>query len=584
MTELSSLPRPPSGPAHHDRASNKEQSLVPLELLQNQRRGSITDPSLHAASPPNFRHHQNDQLQHDPLLSKSDSRPPPSFVFGDATPHRPDSEQIRKLLHSPSADSSDNRGREEQQGSYASASRSLPSPATEASRTSNESDRMMVDEIRQGGEQQMGSSRDILRGPQHFDYNMRRHSIAVGQDAHSQSGTIGTKRKMSTDRGAFPPVGEEIDPQLGGPGIPSIMEMEADAPHPKRRNSVNPLAMAQMSLNDRRNSTDARAGPPQWWANERRDSNPPILQNVPPPGMSGYHPGFSGDNQPHGRPPASIASFSWNANHPADHVPPMPMSNDGESNIGGPPRPGDSNNPPSQLAMMPPMTYMPDRRMSVPNTLTNPAPTTTRVLRSRSRPPSRMRGSDGDSPNQSAASPTQDADFSAAQHSPQPSSSGKKDQGSTPYSRSPELRISHKLAERKRRKEMKELFDELRDQLPADRGMKASKWEILSKAIDFVTQLKQSHQDMAREIEMLRQELDAVRQGGMPSFAPGAPTHVVYAQGPPPTSYPPPNQQHPPLQQHGSQPISRPGSSQNVYSAPSQQPGQNGIPRPEGPS
>ncbi len=28
---------------------------------------------------------------------------------------------------------------------------------------------------------------------------------------------------------------------------------------------------------------------------------------------------------------------------------------------------------------------------------------------------------------------------------------------------------------------MKDLFDELREQLPADRGMKASKWEILSK-------------------------------------------------------------------------------------------------------
>jgi hypothetical protein len=30
---------------------------------------------------------------------------------------------------------------------------------------------------------------------------------------------------------------------------------------------------------------------------------------------------------------------------------------------------------------------------------------------------------------------------------------------------------------------MKDLFDELRDQLPADRGMKASKWEILSKGM-----------------------------------------------------------------------------------------------------
>lgn len=60
------------------------------------------------------------------------------------------------------------------------------------------------------------------------------------------------------------------------------------------------------------------------------------------------------------------------------------------------------------------------------------------------------------------------------------SSSSKKD---SPYARSPEMRVSHKMAERKRRKEMRDLFDELRDCMPVERGMKASKWETLTAAV-----------------------------------------------------------------------------------------------------
>lgn len=160
-----------------------------------------------------------------------------------------------------------------------------------------------------------------------------------------------------------------------------------------------------------------------------------------------------------------------------------------------------------------------------------------------------------------------------------------KDLGGSPYSRSPELRVSHKLAERKRRKEMAQLFDELRDALPVDRGLKSSKWEILSKgaarlrfsasdtdalsrpfadlpisrqiAVDYIVSLKEHNSELARDNTMLRDHF------GLP---PGPQAPAVGMSNSPPESAYGPTQPAPPPPQHQHQ--SAPSTHDSPHHSP----------------
>ncbi|KAK7208053.1 hypothetical protein BZA70DRAFT_33574 [Myxozyma melibiosi] len=79
--------------------------------------------------------------------------------------------------------------------------------------------------------------------------------------------------------------------------------------------------------------------------------------------------------------------------------------------------------------------------------------------------------------------------------------------GPGPYSRSPELRQTHKIAERRRRQDMSTLYDDLKRILPEEKGAKSSKHDILSRAVNVIKNIQTFTDDMQQEINELRSKL-----------------------------------------------------------------------------
>jgi len=423
--------------------------LAPLQFLQSHRRGSITDPKLHAAPKPPLLCLPGPipgDLHYNPLV--------PTF------PHDLSGGSTRMATSAIATSVADTKTRNK---------RSLR-PAEDAG-----------EHIERVISTPEGARRLISR------LNCTAFTPAINTDnPHKPPRPIaGKKRKQPGSE-----LPQHIDPKL---------VMDEEERKPKRRMSGLP----------------AREGPE---------------------GPEGDRPG--GDTWPtHGMPDLESGTQPMDTNETVEAAPAHPTFDPSQ---------------PATMQMVPPVAFT--QNGGVQSTEPQQLPSSagpTRSLRSRSRPPSRgvgqqlRGGTDQTTLNDQAGQTSSNPDDES---SPQSKENGRP----TPYSRSPELRVSHKLAERKRRKEMKDLFDELRDQLPQDRGMKASKWEILSKgtrtyqrsarrfpgfadahllltAIDFIAHMKQSHADMSREIEMLRHEVESFRQG-IP-FHPGGPPHpVLYGQ------------------------------------------------------
>ncbi|KAK7988945.1 hypothetical protein PG989_009260 [Apiospora arundinis] len=204
--------------------------------------------------------------------------------------------------------------------------------------------------------------------------------------------------------------------------------------------------------------------------------------------------------------------------------------------------------PEEEIQRMPSVSFHDSRRSSIAESIASSQFTTESRL-----PPGQRRLEDGVGNDFQQRLSTASTDFPAVHHhslqhkqlSDLQSEESSPHSGAQPYSRTPELRVSHKLAERKRRTEMKELFEQLRDLMPQERGSKASKWEILTKAIaehqrqqDHLKQLTAHYQNSAQESDMLRREVERLQRengqlraaGGQAGQPPAS--HAVSSQPP----------------------------------------------------